>query len=108
MIKVRDKNRIRVNKGLLDEREYKRQRNNTRKMIRKAQEDYYRRLFDEKLTGMKRMWNHLGAMLNPNRIKGPLMIKRLFDNSRNLLAFPLYWKKVRRKFQNKVNRLQIF
>ena len=30
---------------------------------------------------MKQMWNHLGAMLNPKRIKGPLMIKRLLlDN----------------------------
>ena len=77
VIKIRDKNRLRVNKGLLDEEEYKIQRNKTKKMIRKAQENYYKKLFDDKHNGMKQMWNHLGTMLNPKRIKGPLMIKRI-------------------------------
>ena len=36
MRKVRDKNRIKVNKGLLDEKEYKIHKNKTRKLIRKA------------------------------------------------------------------------
>ena len=45
---TRDKNRKKVNQGLLDEKEYKEQKNKTRKMIRQAQEDYYKDLFDEK------------------------------------------------------------
>ena len=38
MRKTRDKNKIKVIKGLLDEKEYKEHKNKTRKMTRKAQE----------------------------------------------------------------------
>ena len=84
MRKVRDKNRIKVNKGLLDEKEYKIHKNKTRKLIREAQENYYKGLFDEKQNGMKQMWRHLGAMLNPKRDKGPQMINRLLSNDTNV------------------------
>ena len=77
LIKARNKNWIKFNKGLLDETEYKRHKNMTRKMIRKAQETYYNNLFDQKQNGMKQMWKHLGSMLNPKRQKGPQIIKRL-------------------------------
>ena len=50
-------------------------------MIRKAQENYYNDLFNEKQSGMKQMWRHLGAMLNPRRNRGHQMIKRLFLNN---------------------------
>ena len=84
MRKVRDTNRIKVNKGLLDEKEYKRHKNKLRKMMRQAQESYYTKLFDEKQNGMKKMWNHLGCMLNPKRSKGPQMIKRLCIDGKNV------------------------
>ena len=41
MRKVRDKNRIKVNKFLLDEKEYKTHNNETRKLIREAPKNYY-------------------------------------------------------------------
>ena len=37
--------------------------------MRKAQEEYYMDLFDEKQNGMKQMWKYLGSMLNPKRCK---------------------------------------
>ena len=52
--------------------------------MRKAQEEYYKDLFDEKQNGMKQMWKHLGSMLNPKRCKGPQMIKRLFSDGENI------------------------
>ena len=84
MRNTRDKNRQKVNKGLLDEKEYKKQKNKTRKMIREAQENYYKELFDEKQNGMKQMWKHLGTLLNPKRNKGPQTILRLFANNTNI------------------------
>ena len=80
MRKTRDKNKIKVIKGLLDEKEYKEHKNKTRKMMRKAQEEYYKDLFDEKQNGTKQMWKHLGVLLNPKRSKGPQMIKRLLSD----------------------------
>ena len=53
MRKVRDKNRIKVDKDFLDEKEYKIHKNKTRKLIREAQENYYKGLFDEKQNVMK-------------------------------------------------------
>ena len=53
MRKTRDKNKIKVIKGLLDEKEYKEHKNKTQKMMRKAQEEYYKDLFDKKQNGMK-------------------------------------------------------
>ena len=84
MRKTRDKNKIKVIKGLLDEKEYKEHKNKTRKMMRKAQEEYYKDLFDEKQNGMKQMWKHLGVLLNPKRSKGPQMIKRLLFDGANI------------------------
>ena len=81
---TRDKNRKKVNQGLLDEKEYKEQKNKTRKMIRQAQEDYYKDLFDEKQNGMKQMWKHLGSILNPKRTNGPHKILRLFANNTSI------------------------
>ena len=48
MRKTRDKNKIKKIQGLLNEKEYKEHKNKTRKMMRKAQEEYYKDLFDEK------------------------------------------------------------
>ena len=84
MRKIRDKNKLKVSKGLIDEKEYKQHRNKTRQMMRQAQEKYYKELFDEKQNGMKQMWKHLGTLLNPRRSKGPQMIKRLFCNNTNV------------------------
>ena len=81
MRKTRDKNRILVIKGLLADEEYKKHKNKTRKMMRIAQENYFKKLFDEKQNGMKRMWRHLGTMLNPKRSKGPHMVKRLLSEN---------------------------
>ena len=75
---------IKVIQGLLNEKEYKEHKNKTRKMMRKAQEEYYKDLFDEKQNGMKQMWKHLGVMLNPKRSKGPHMIKRLLSDGTNI------------------------
>ena len=84
MRKTRDRNKIKVTQGILDEKEYKKHKNKTRQMMRKAQEEYYKDLFDEKQNGMKQMWKHLGSMLNPKRCKGPQMIKRLFSDGENI------------------------
>ena len=46
--------------------------------MRKAQEEYYMDLFDEKKNGMKQMWKHLGSMLNSKRCKWPRIIKRSY------------------------------
>ena len=81
---TRDKNRKKVTQGLLDEKEYKEQKNKTRKMIRQAQEDYYKDLFDEKQNGMKQMWKHLGSILNPKRTNGPHKILHLFANNTSI------------------------
>ena len=58
-----------------------RTKNKTRKMIRQAQEDYYKVLFDEKQNGMKQMWKHLGSILNPKRTN---KILRLFANNTSI------------------------
>ena len=71
MRKTRDKSRILVTKGLLADEKYKKHKNKTRKIMRIAQENYFKKLFDEKQNGMKRMWRHLGTVLNPKRSKGP-------------------------------------
>ena len=84
MRKTRDKNKIKVIKGLLDEKEYKEHKNKTRKMMRKSQEEYYKDLFDEKQNGMKQMWKHLGSVLNPKRTNIPHKILRLFTNKTNM------------------------
>ena len=76
--KTRNKNRKKVNQGPLDEKEYQKQKNQARKITRKAQE---KELFDEKQNGKKQMWKHLGSILNPKRINGPQSILRLFANN---------------------------
>ena len=53
-------------------------------MTRKAQEEYYKDLFDEKQNGMKQMWKHLRVMLNPKCCKGPQMIKQLLFDGPNI------------------------
>ena len=49
-----------MTKGILDKKDYKKHKNKMRQMMRKAQEEYYTDLFDEKQNGMKQMWKDLG------------------------------------------------
>ena len=57
MRKVRDEKKIKVTQGILDEKDYKNYKDTTRQMMRKAQEEYYKDLYDKKQNGMNKMWN---------------------------------------------------
>ena len=55
MRKIRDKDMIKVTQGILDKKDYKEHKDNTHQMMRKAQEEYFKDEFVEKLNGMKQM-----------------------------------------------------
>ena len=59
MRKARDKNKLKVNKGLIHEKEYKQHKNKTRQMMSQARDKYYKELLEEK----KRHKTNLGTPL---------------------------------------------
>ena len=84
MRRTRDKYYIKMTKGKIDKKEYNSYRNETRKKLREAETEYYNKLFDDKQNGMKSMWNHLGKMLNPNKTKNKVSIKRILSGDKNI------------------------
>ena len=63
---------------------YRNYGNKLRTMIRKAEINYYRKIFDQKENNIKNLWKHLGSFLNSSRKNTKVRIDKLLVNGKEL------------------------
>ena len=71
-------------KGLVSKQYYINYRNTHNKLILFCKNEYFIKLFDDKVTGIKNMWKNMGPILNPRKSKSPSNINKLVIDRANI------------------------
>ena len=73
-----------INRTPENEANYRNYSNKLRTIIRKAEINYYRKIFDQKENNIKNLWKHLGSFLNSPRKNTKVRIDKLLVNGKEL------------------------
>ena len=73
-----------INRTPENEANYRNYSNKLHTIIRKAEINYYRKIFDQKENNIKNLWKHLGSFLNSPRKNTKVRIDKLLVNGKEL------------------------